>query len=546
MTADAPTYEQVGREKRAQRDAKFIAEWLVPQSDLPENHIADVTLWIPKSGTLSAEEIEITESDALQILANVKAQVWTAREVTSAFCHRASVAHQLVNCLTEVFFEEALEEASALDDYQRQHGTVKGPLHGLPISLKDNLNVRGHATSLGMTNLCMNPLAMDEDSTLVLMLRAMGAVLYVKTNVPVAMMMPETTNHVWGTTMNPLNRKLSAGGSSGGEAALLALKGSPLGIGSDIGGSIRIPAAFQNLYAIRPTFGRFPTHGSRSALPGLESVNSVNGPMAMNLATLEHYCKAVVALEPWLCDPRAVEVPWRQVSLPSTLNFAVVIDDGWVRPTPPILRGVQLTIDKLKQAGHEVISWDPSEHLRLSQIISLFFTSDGGKNILTECRATGEPLFPYMHGYGDVSEMGVATLWGLHVERNALIKRFLDRWNATAQVTANGKPIDGIILPATPFAGSPNAKFHDYVGYTSPFNLLDYTVGTFPVTRADRSIDHKETRREFYCETDKKVWTDYDADESHGGAVALQLVGRKFQEEKVIQMLQAVTEALSG
>jgi amidase len=77
--------------------------------------------------------------------------------------------------------------------------------------------------------------------------------------------------------INPYNRLLSPGGSSGGEAALLALRGSFIGVGTDIGGSVRIPGTFTNLYSLRPTFGRFPTFGSKSALAGQESVNSVNG-----------------------------------------------------------------------------------------------------------------------------------------------------------------------------------------------------------------------------------------------------------------------------
>ncbi|MGG6496344.1 UNVERIFIED_CONTAM: hypothetical protein NY603_25840, partial [Bacteroidetes bacterium 56_B9] len=88
--------------------------------------------------------------------------------------------------------------------------------------------------------------------------------------------------------------------------------------------------------------------------------------------------------------------------------------------------------------------------------------------------------------YGTTPEMKVSELWKLHAERTALAKKYLDRWNASASKTSTGRPIDGIIMPATPFAGNPNGKFHDYVGYTSPFNLLDYSVGTFPVTRADK------------------------------------------------------------
>jgi amidase len=114
------------------------------------------------------------------------------------------------------------------------------------------------------------------------------------------MMMAESMNHVFGITTNPRNRLLSAGGSSGGEAALIAMRGSPLGVGTDIGGSIRIPAAFNNLYSLRPSFGRFPTYGARSGMPGQEAVNSVNGPLANSVGGLKVYSKNIVDSKPWL------------------------------------------------------------------------------------------------------------------------------------------------------------------------------------------------------------------------------------------------------
>ena len=535
-----PTYSDIAAKKRLQRDKNFKKEWLVAPANLPPASSPSVIGWIEKCGELTSKQLEITASSAPEILLAVRDKVWTAFEVGEAFCHRASLAHQLTNCLSEVFFDEGLQQARELDEYYERTGQLKGPLHGLPISLKDNINVKGQATTVGIVSFSFSPEKFGEDSVILAMLRDMGAIFYVKTNVPVAMMMPESINHIYGNTTNPLNRKLSAGGSSGGEAALLALKGSPLGIGSDIGGSIRIPASFNNLYSLKPTFGRFPTYGSRSGLPGLESVNSVNGPLTTSIDSLELYCKTLVGAEPWIYDPKAVPLPWRTVKLPETLNIAVLEDDGVVRPTPPLLRGMKMVREKLTKSGHIVIDWNPEEHLRLSELITEFFLSDGGKHVKDECNKTGEPFFPYMQMYGTAPEKGVASLWALQAERTKLVKKFLDRWNATASATGNGRPIDAIILPATPFPGNPNGKFQNYVGYTSPFNAVDYSVGTIPVTTADRGLDTREVRETFYGETDKAVYDNYDADESHGGAVCLQVVGRKFEEEKVIELLKAL------
>lgn len=541
----ASTYEQIALKKRQARDANFYPEWLVPKDQLPADDVKDVSEWIQTAGILSPKELEITESTAEKIVSMIKNKHWSSVQVCKAFCHRASVAHQLTNCLSEVFFDEAVKQAEELDEYQEKHGDVVGPLHGLPIAMKDNFNIRGQATTIGVVSFCFKPEKFEEDSVLVKMLRELGAVFYVKTNVPVAMMMPETRNHIYGTTTNAHNRLLSAGGSSGGGASLTLLS-NVISVSTDIGGSIRIPASYHWVYSLRPTFGRFPTYGARSGLPGLESVNSVNGPICSDLDTLEFYCRTIVDKKPWFYDPKITEIPWRSVELPEKLSFAVLSDDKWVRPTPPVLRGVEMTKKALIEAGHEVIEWDPADHVRLSELATSFFVSDGGIHVKTEVEETGEPYFPYMEMYGTTPEMKVSELWKLQAERTALAKKYLDRWNATASKTKSAKPIDGIIMPTTPFAGNPNGKFHDYVGYTSPFNLVDYAVGTFPVTKADKDIDAPEAdRAEFYLKTDENVWKDYDPAVSHGGVVGLQLVGRKYQEEKVIAMLQVVAAALA-
>ena len=199
------------------------------------------------------------------------------------------------------------------------------------------------------------------------------------------MMMAETFNNLWGRTVSSLFltwvpiggancRQIRIidyyhpGGSSGGESALLALRGSFIGVGTDIGGSIRIPAAFTNLYSLRPTFGRFPTYGmhictcrSRSyqlcqRFPPSTTVLMV-GPLGHSPRDLKLYSKTIVDTKPWLLDPKAIPLPWRPIELPSQLSFAIIKSNNIVNPLPPISRALTITIEKLKQAGHEIIEW---------------------------------------------------------------------------------------------------------------------------------------------------------------------------------------------
>jgi amidase len=120
-----------------------------------------------------------------------------------------------------------------------------GPLHGLPISLKEQISVAGHATNAGLV--CWIDHVVDEDADIVRTLRRLGAVIFARTNQPQSLMHLETDNNIYGPTVNPRNRRLTAGGSTGGEAALMAMCGTPLGIGGDIGGSIRCPAALNGV-----------------------------------------------------------------------------------------------------------------------------------------------------------------------------------------------------------------------------------------------------------------------------------------------------------
>ncbi|KAK5181868.1 hypothetical protein LTR16_010317, partial [Cryomyces antarcticus] len=149
------------------------------------------------------------------------------------------------------------------------------------------------------------------ESEMVKELRASGAVLYVKTSVPHTLMCGETVNNIIGYTWNPKNRNLSSGGSSGGEGALIGLKGSPVGLGTDIGGSIRIPAAFNGLYGIRPSVGRLPYEGMANSMDGQNSILSVVGPIAPTVGSLRLVVKSLLAQEPWLHDPICAELPWR-------------------------------------------------------------------------------------------------------------------------------------------------------------------------------------------------------------------------------------------
>ena len=491
----AQSYKEIALIARQRRDsvlASFFDLWPLEEADLP----TDLTDFPFKFRLYTREEAEILRSEAEDILCKIRNRIWTSVQVSEAFMKAAAIAQHLVsvkvcarsplrerqtNCVTEVLFAQARQQAEFLDSYLAKHGTPIGPLHGLPISLKDSFVTPPYPSSIGVAAFANEPTA--SESLLVKILRDLGAVFYVKTNVPTAMMMMETNNNVWGETRNPLHKYLSPGGSSGGESALIAMKASPLGLGTDVLGSIRIPSAWCHLYGLKPSSGRFPNYGGKPAIPGQEYVFAVNGPMARSLRSVQLYCETMLSREvaPWNLDHKCLPIPWREdVIQPKgrKLRFGfVAVDDGLVTCHPPVERALRLVRQALEEEGHEILPWSTADHPEIVKNLMAAIFDLGGSAIMSYLEPYGEPVFESMNGYQEAAKAGEAELGPTKIRmmtlmRNALQKEYLDRWMATA---ANGKqPMDGIIMAVTPWAAARLGQTQKtlYFGYTGVFNLL--------------------------------------------------------------------------
>ncbi|GAO15388.1 hypothetical protein UVI_02010510 [Ustilaginoidea virens] len=480
----APSWELIASEKRQALLASIPEEWRIPPGLLPPEAEDDVTNWPETSGWFTPDELAITNSTASELVPRLASGELSSAAATMAFCKRAAAAHQLTNCLSETCFDRAVRTARERDLHLARTGSPVGPLHGLPISLKDNFNLRGLDATLGFASHVGD--AAEADSTLARVLEDAGAVFYVKTNTPTAMMIAESVNNVFGRTVNPLNRKTTSGGSSGGESALLAMKGSPLGVGSDIGGSLRIPAACTGLFTLRPSYGRFPVRNCRSGMPGQEAVQSVNGPMARALADIAMYSRAVAGSQPWLADPRCLPMPWREVHLPSKLKIGVMWHDNMVRPTPPVTRALRAAVAKLGAAGHEVVEWDPADQREGLDLLARMFVADGGTAIRKQLERTGEPWRPEMEQFRVATQLTTYEMWNLQLERVDFQNRYLDRWNEAG--------LDAILCPTIPFNTVRNGSFK-HVGYTGVYNVLDYSCLSFPTgLTVDKAVDRIDER----------------------------------------------------
>jgi amidase len=192
-------------------------------------------------GILTQEELQVVSLDVGALLESTTSGKISCLTVTTAFCKAAAIAHQVTNCLTEIYFTQALQRAKELDAIYEATGKPTGALFGMPISLKDQFQIKGTECNMGIASWLGDVSA--ENSVLVDILLNAGAILHCRTNVSQALMFSESENYVYGQTTNPYNRSLSCGGSSGGEGATVAMHGSAVGVGTDLGGSVRLPAA---------------------------------------------------------------------------------------------------------------------------------------------------------------------------------------------------------------------------------------------------------------------------------------------------------------
>lgn len=546
------SWQDIAKQKRESILAAIPADWRIDNAPGIEDQ-ADVTEYVKQY--LKQDEIEITQSSAEVIAKKVADGAWKAESVTRAFCHAAALAHQLLHCLHEIFFDAAIADAKKLDAYYAEHNKTVGPLHGVPVSLKDQFHVKGVETSMGYVGWVgtfegKKGTGKEKvyESEMVTMLRNAGAVLYCKTSVPHTLMSGETVNNIIGYTLNPKNRRLTSGGSSGGEGALIGIRGSPVGLGTDIGGSIRIPAAFNGLFGLRPSVGRLPYHGMANSMDGQNSILSVVGPLGTTAASVKLITHTLIDQKPWVHDPMVHEIPWRfdqeaetaQQATSGQLCFGVMRTDGVVNPTPPVRRAVEEVVKALGSKGHKVIDWTPPSHKIIGEIGFKSWTFDGGADVRSAFALSGEPMSDQIKFYEALEkEFTGSEIATTNVEMRTIKKQYLDYWNSTVDKTGTGRPVDGVISPLAPFPAARPGKY-SYYGYSTWVNLLDYTSVVVPVTKVDKNVDKKDEGYSPLDDVDQGIYEDYDPEVYDGAHVSIQIVGRRLQEEKMLAIAEYV------
>lgn len=300
---------------------------------------------------------ELWRLGATKLAKAVREKEVSSREVIQAHLGRIDTVNGTVNAITAIFAEEALEEADAADAAIASCGNMR-PLHGIPITIKENIDVRGSATTKGVVSL--KDSFPENDAPIVRHLKSAGAIIIGRTNMPDFGMRWHTDNDLHGATINPWNRLITPGGSSGGEAVALATGMSPLGIGNDMGGSTRQPAINCGVSGLRPSKGRVSrVMSSIHDEPPMfyEQIACVNGPMARHICDLRLALKIMSRADP--DDPMWVPASAPPCSKAGERRVGLVADVSGDGIAPAVTRALNTAAAILEQAGYRVEEIEP-------------------------------------------------------------------------------------------------------------------------------------------------------------------------------------------
>jgi Asp-tRNA(Asn)/Glu-tRNA(Gln) amidotransferase A subunit family amidase len=393
-------------------------------------------------------------------------------------------------------------------------GKTLGPLHGVPISIKSSLDVAGLRCEAG-TRLRVGNIA-THDAPLVDRLRQAGGIVLGVTNSPELLMAWETDNVLYGRTNSPWDLERTPGGSSGGEAAAIAAGMSAGGVGSDGGGSIRVPAHFSGICGLKPTPGRIPATGHFPASGGPFALIGVVGPMARTVDDLKTLFEVMQGPDDGDSCAAPVPLRWPAESEVRKLRIGYFEDDGRTPVTPETRAAVRTAAEALRSAGFQVEPFRPEGLEEARQLWKKFFVTAGGMLIRPMFHGHEHDLSPVLKQFLDWS--AAEPLLTGETLLNAWIGRDTLRANFLAQMRKY--PI--LLCPVAAIPAfrhgerrwnieSKTVEYLDAWSYTEWFNLLGNPAAVVPVSHS-----------------------------TEGLPIGVQIVGRPWEEEQVLAVAAAL------
>ena len=455
---------------------------------------------------------ELIYSSAASIAKAIRDKKVSVREVVEAHLKRIEEVNPKLNAVVTLCGDRALDEARVADEALAK-GEVPGPLHGVPMTIKDSLNTAGVLSTGGTKGRAT--FVPEQDATVVARMRAAGAILLGKSNTPELTLAGETANLLFDTTNNPYDLSKTPGGSSGGAAAIIAAGGSPLDLGSDTGGSIRGPAHMCGIAGIKPNSGRVPRTGH--VIPyGMGAIDSLtqNGPMARYVEDLG-LVMPIISGPDW-SDPAIVAMPLGdpgEVDVRS-LRVAMHTDNGVIAPIPEIAEAVKKAAAALRDAGISVTEDAPAVLKRTHEMNQKVSEGDGYAWLrrLLKKEGTTEPHPWIQRSLDSAQPMPI-------VEFTASLEE-LDQYRS--EMLAFMENYDAILCPPEAFPAVAHGRTLEEdvqrgYSYTSAYNLTGWPGA---VVRGGST--------------------------SEGLPVGVQVVARPWREDVALALAQRLETALGG
>jgi len=392
-----------------------------------------------------------------------------------------------------------------------------GPLHGVPVSIKSSIDVAGHRCETGSRSRAGRVAA--EDAPLVARLRAAGAVILGVTNAPEMLMAWETDNLLYGRTNNPWDLDCTAGGSSGGEAAAIAAGLSAGGVGSDGGGSIRVPAHFCGICGLKPTPGRIPSTGHFPKAGGPFALLGVVGPMARAVADLQILFKVMAGWDDG--DPAAAPVDVREVDEATVRSISVGFfdDDGRTPVTAETRAAVGHAVTLLSESGFRVEPFRPDGLDEARERWWEFFGTAGGMMLEPEFRGRESELSPILREFYSWTKTAPA-----HTGQS-LLAAWLGRDSVREKILLQMRKHPVLICPVAAVPAfrhgerewkieNKTVKYLDAWSYCAWFNLLGFPAAVIPMGYSKEGLP-----------------------------IGVQIVGRPWEEEVVLAVAAQLEKA---
>ena len=462
---------------------------------------------------------DLTFLSATQMAQEIRLRRLSPVELVEAHLEKIARLNPRLNAFVQVNPERVRHDARLAQDVVLR-GEAVAPLHGVPISVKSSVDVAGMKVESG-TRLRAGTVA-AHDAPLVERLRRAGAIILGVTNTPELLMAWETDNDLYGRTNSPWDLERTPGGSSGGEAAAIACGMSAGGVGSDGGGSIRVPAHFCGICGLKPTPGRIPSSGHFPASGGPFALLGVVGPMARTVADLKVLFEAMQGPDDGDTCAAAVPVRWPDEGEMTRIKIGYFEDDGRTPVTSEIRQAVRTAAEALKRAGFQVTAFRPEGLEEARALWKKFFVKVGGMLI--------KPMF---HGReADISPMLREFLEWSDNEPELTADSVLEAWfrrdTLRSEFLAQMREHRILLCPPAAIPAfrhrerywvieAKNVQYLDAWSYTEWFNLLGNPAAVIPVMHSPGGLP-----------------------------IGVQIVGRPWEEEWVLTVAASLEKECPG